>query len=216
MAGGGEIRRNSPVETREVNAYQIQLALMRECFRRHLCCPNYTPSGWWECDVFEVTKAGCFYEYEIKLSVADFKADARKENRKWIDGYGEDAKYDVTNKHDLLSKGDSRGPQRFFFVVPKELADQIVIPAWAGLITVRYYESAKSRFKASIQTEKDAPRLHKQKVNPKVLEHVRGIFYYRFMEHYIYRGQPPEEPINDLEAPPQIDLQPEPELLPIQ
>ena len=32
--------------------------------------PNFTPGGWWECDLATVTRAGYFVEYEIKLSLS--------------------------------------------------------------------------------------------------------------------------------------------------
>ena len=40
--------------------------------------PNYAPGGWWENDVFRLTKAGFWHEYEIKTSMADFRKDFKK------------------------------------------------------------------------------------------------------------------------------------------
>ena len=66
-----------------LNAWTIQKTLMRERFRRSFVLPNYTPHAWWESDVFEITAAGYFVEYEVKISVSDFKADAKKRDDGW-------------------------------------------------------------------------------------------------------------------------------------
>ncbi|KKK93421.1 hypothetical protein LCGC14_2693070, partial [marine sediment metagenome] len=84
-----------------------------------LLMPNYTPWQWFECDLFRVTKSLYFYEYEIKLTVSDFKADARKicstsfwdENGHWQRGPNR-------HKHDLLRERSEKGPKRFYYVVP--------------------------------------------------------------------------------------------------
>jgi len=34
--------------------------------------------GGFECDILEITKSGYSYEYEVKISVSDFKADSKK------------------------------------------------------------------------------------------------------------------------------------------
>ena len=52
----------------------------------HCCMPNYTPRDWWECDVFCVSKAGYFTEYEIKLTAQDFRADAQKQATRLANG----------------------------------------------------------------------------------------------------------------------------------
>jgi len=61
-----------------ITARDIQRALILPRYRQSTVMPNYTPRGWWECDVFELTKAEMFVEYEIKLSRADFRADRNK------------------------------------------------------------------------------------------------------------------------------------------
>lgn len=43
-----------------------------------LLVPGYTPSGWWENDLFRLTTAGYWNEYEFKSSLRDFRADFNK------------------------------------------------------------------------------------------------------------------------------------------
>jgi RNA polymerase primary sigma factor len=46
--------------------------------------PNYTPDKWHECDVFGVTRAGYFHEFEIKLTRADFRMITAAEEMKLV------------------------------------------------------------------------------------------------------------------------------------
>ena len=75
-----------------MNAERITAAILRERWRK-LRLPRYTPKGWWECDVFELTTSGYFREYEIKTSLSDFRNDAKKFKSGWamIDGHWTEA-----------------------------------------------------------------------------------------------------------------------------
>src|SRR5688500_4528407 len=57
----------------------IQNALYCHCaIKRHeLIVPNSGLFGW-ESDLISVTKAGFIYEFEIKITRSDFRADAKK------------------------------------------------------------------------------------------------------------------------------------------
>ena len=41
-------------------------------------CTNFQAMGFSECDVLRITPSNIVYEYEIKTSRSDFKADLRK------------------------------------------------------------------------------------------------------------------------------------------
>lgn len=140
-------------------------------FKRNFVLPHYTPPKWWECDVFEITKAGFFVEYEIKVSRADFFADTKKcrqvfdkekrqyktvaEQGNWksIQISGPPILYE--NKHDLLNGKNQYGPARFWYATPKGLIKIEEIPAWAGLV-----EIGELGWETRI---KHAPKLHKEK-----------------------------------------------------
>lgn len=136
--------------------------------------PRYTPRDWWECDMWRLTKNGFVDEFEVKTNIADFKADSAKvkrghmlfdsENKTWIESKEE-------RKHELL-QGESKGPNRFWFVLPRELIGQVEIPEYAGLVSVG----------GSTHIEKPAPKRHFRKWDGN-REKVFQTFYFRFWTH---------------------------------
>jgi hypothetical protein len=153
-----------------LNETLIQQVIMGRYYRRSFVLPNYTPLKWWECDVFEITAAGYFREFEIKLNIADFRADCKKARG-------------VLNKHELLSQGDRRGPSQFYYVTPKGLLftsdgpqvnKDAILPPWAGLLEV-----GPKRGWLRVEEVVKAPRLHREKANPKIREKAEGTIYWR-------------------------------------
>lgn len=161
-------------------AKQLIATVLRERFQRSFTIPNYTPLEWWECDVFEVTKAGYFREYEVKLSKADFRADAKKLKERWSWRAGDGLSKTMGNKHELLASHDTRGPVQFWFVSTEGLIPKEEVPEWAGLIEVNFNERMGRWYEHEV---KAAPRLHNQKVNDKITTHARGVCYYRLVNH---------------------------------
>lgn len=121
-----------------MTAKDIQRRLIFDLYKRSFVIPNYTPKGWWECDLFELTEAAFFREYEIKISRADFKSDASKSQTRahWRTNlYANAAELETTDtKHSLLAERSVRGPSNFSFVVPDGLIEPSELPEWAGLI----------------------------------------------------------------------------------
>lgn len=150
-----------------------------------LMVPNYTPAGWFECDLFRVTKAGYVEEFEIKMSIGDFRIDAKKgptdRDRVRMMGYSEEdqkrLEFEFRSKHQRLLEGDSKGPVRFNFVVPESIENKVreELPDWAGLMVA--YEWRKACF---LRVAKKAPNLHKGKVDSTVLSHAFRVFYFRY------------------------------------
>lgn len=165
-----------------------------------LMIPNYTPAHWFECDMLRVTKAGFMDEFEIKVSVADFKVDALKgpteHERARMASYSEADqkrfKFEFRSKHQRLAEGDTRGPCRFWFVMPEEIASKVEIPSWAGMITVGIYRKHVRLLNLYPHhpSHRKAPQLHKAKVDPAVLTNARGVFYHRYWN--IRRGHSEE------------------------
>jgi hypothetical protein len=143
----------------------IQNALFDDLNRKgyQLACPNYTPFRWHESDLFAVTRAGMGVEFEIKISRSDFKADASK-----------------LYKHERMANADPVGPSRFFYVVPDGLITVEEVPAWAGLIYVRVWTSDYHASRIVFHEIKKAPKRHRYAVPQKVIDHMRGVFYWRF------------------------------------
>jgi len=164
---------------------------------RNFCIPNYRPADWWECDLFEITDAGYFREYEVKLSRGDFKADADKRFDRH--GFCQNGRWGVLEtrmKHDDLAKGDPRGPSRFWYVTPAGLIAHGELPKWAGLIEFTWNPN---RIYPAILNEKTAaPRLHQSKVDPKLRAAVKETCYWRLCG-YIFDH--PDRPVNTWDGP---------------
>lgn len=170
-----------------LTAPEIEYALLRRLFAQHFVIPRYAPANWWECDVFCLTDSGYYREYEIKVSRSDFKADAAK-----VRDYGPYSPRPTERKHDLLANRDPRGPVQFWYVTTKGLIDLAQVPVWAGLIEVlpgQVYQGG--RCSPEFHELKGAPRLHRQKADPKIVEHARGVCYYRY--HNLLRPSKPGE-----------------------
>lgn len=153
-----------------MTAGDITHAILRDRWRRNFCLPRFRPAGWWECDVFELTEAGYWREYEIKTSRADFRKDAEKERvRRSV----------VRNKHDLLAAGDTAGPCQFWFVCPAGLIPVVEVPEWSGLIEVTDAGKGQRRWRFRDVLVKPAPRLHGERCRPAVAAKARESCYWR-------------------------------------
>lgn len=157
-----------------ISASDIVDVLVANRWRRNFVLPHYTPRSWFECDVYEVTEAGYFREYEVKTSRGDFFRDAAKkmpDSWRW-DG---SVKVDLPGrvKHQSLAARDVRGPARFWFVTPPGLVTVDELPDFAGLIEVG--PSDRGRMPTEREIRK-APQLHKE---PATVDHARGICYWR-------------------------------------
>lgn len=150
---------------------QVHLWKHLDLKKYQIVVPNYTPAGWFECDMFGVTRAGIGIEYEIKISSSDLRADQKKSA--------------VFTKHDMLAgktplRGPSRhapyesGPSRFYYVVSDNVATD-GIPDWAGLIVVHVVAG-----KIRLVEVKPAALRHSVKVPQAVIDHMRRVCYWRF------------------------------------
>lgn len=90
---------------------------------RYLSNPKYLINNLyvfgWESDYLAMTKTGYWYEIEIKISKADFKADFKK-----------------TEKHEMLSSRIGRMPNCFSYCAPEGVLSREDIPEYAGFIEV--------------------------------------------------------------------------------
>jgi len=162
----------------KLDEFQAQMAIIYRQYSHSFCLPNYTPVGWWECDVFEVTSAGYFREYEVKLTHSDFVADKRKA----MYSFGMNNLY----KHDLLQLGDNRGPSRFYYVTPSKLISTEEIPPWAGLIELSH-GNGLYRSKWIRHVVKKAPILHRRKIRQTIVDQAKEGIYHRYHEALIRR-----------------------------
>lgn len=70
--------------------------------------PSYAPSGWWENDLFRLTAAGYWYEYEFKSAVKDFRADfAKVDNAARPTDLAGETKLIRFHKHSVLAESEA-------------------------------------------------------------------------------------------------------------
>lgn len=159
-----------------MNEKQIQNSLYQQILRKaKLACPNYTAANWWEADLWAVTNSGYSTEYEIKCSRRDFKIDQLKTGDRWELARAKRAGRTLLTKHERLAAGDQAGPNRFYFVCPAGLLKEEEIPPWAGWI-----EMTDNRGWIRPRIVRQAPQRHRVKVDQKVIDHCRSVFYYRY------------------------------------
>lgn len=146
----------------------------------------------WESDVLKITRSGYAYEFEIKISRADFKNDFKHKKK----------------KHTLLESKESGSkiPNYFYYVVPEGLVSEEEVPEYAGLIYVLGNVNGLRRPYYQFQEIKKAPKLHSNKIDENSLnlidkfyynyihwkhKHERDIIEYKELldKHYIFEGE---------------------------
>lgn len=107
----------------------------------------------WESDLLSITLKGFVTEYEIKLSLSDFKVDLSKPKHQIFLG--------------LLNMEPPNCPNKFYYVIPKDLVSLIapLVPKYAGLIAfeVRYIEGEPEPWRFVVC--KNATTLHNERVS---------------------------------------------------
>ena len=161
-----------------------------------LIIPNFTPADWWECDIFRVLKSGYTHEYEIKLSKKDYMADFKKQVTvaEWVKEppiYKHDllkhkrVKEPPIHKHNLLKRKCDVGPNRFSFVFGSvSLLDSVEVPDYAGILVLKEIPaltfSGEKETYFALRNIRNAPLLHKKKIEDKVIKQMNKSLYYRF------------------------------------
>lgn len=130
--------------------------------RRHeYITPNTTLFGF-ESDLITVTPAGFAYEFEIKLTRADYQADTKK--------HAKHMAY-ANAKHNPRKRERNVAPNAFYYVTPENLLENLIIPEHAGHIEVIVPNG-----RAQIRLRKKAPHLHHHKLPETQLQYLaRGL-----------------------------------------
>jgi len=116
---------------------------------------RFTGYGLAECDVISISKSDYIYEYEIKISRSDFRADFNKDKHKlMLERKG--TKTRMIKENNQMVKDTLYLTCNYFnFVVPTGLVTAEEVPEYAGLI----YMDENLNF----EIIKKAPLLHKEK-----------------------------------------------------
>lgn len=153
-------------------------AIVRTHWSTSICIQRFTPKGWWECDVFMMTKSNYFYEYEIKLSRQDFLKDKFKERKKYEWGKSGTFNVSTLKKHNMLLNRDTKGPSVFYYVVPAGMIKMNEVPEYAGLI-----EIIQNDWGISFSNAIKAPRLHSVKTDETVRDDIMRTCYFRMHQY---------------------------------
>lgn len=123
-----------------MNELEIQLKLFWDLWQRShkIVVPNIFLFNW-ESDMISITPRGYIYEYEIKCSKPDFKADFKKQKHQLLSGGG--MQYDLQGRVNVTNivRKSIMIPSRFFYVFPPGLIDYADVPQYAGIITINRY-----------------------------------------------------------------------------
>ena len=156
----------------------------------------------WESDKLIWTKSGYIYEFEIKISRADFKNDFKHKKEKHIvlastiardtakeiqmslfeqkekdhpNHWSRESLERYYGDIDAMAKG-KRMPNYFYYAVPTGMLEPDEVPPYAGLI---YIDSEYRYVKQSYHIVKEAPQLHKTKYTDAELN-LGEKFYYNW------------------------------------
>ncbi len=166
------------------------------CSSTH-CVPNVG-----ECDFLSITKSGFLHEYEIKTSLADFKADFRNkpDKHKRMKGvpvsfgrYRRDEKLDLVRAEDgkyIFDEGQEiQKPfvNYFWFVCPEGLIKEDEVPDYAGLIYIKhhiYNEGQSNQWEETRASEMFSPkRFHNNKVGDKFIIKMLRSMMFKYFTH---------------------------------
>jgi hypothetical protein len=147
------------IKRSNVVSKNIEASLVMNLYeKRHSPISTHTKiCGLAECDVISVSKSNYIYEYEVKISRSDFKADFKKPKHKlMLENAG--VKERLVNENSIMVKDIwYLTPNYFSFVVPENLISIEEVPEYAGLI----YMTSELQFVII----KKAPLLHKEKAS---------------------------------------------------
>lgn len=146
----------------------------------------------WESDKLIITRSGYAYEFEVKISKSDFKADFKKEDKHTIlEGKKEflpsyDKVLDMWKglQADNYRTSRFKKPNYFYYAVPEGLIDVNDVPEYAGLIYVLPEGEKKSNDGKwcwdGFYVAKSAPKLHGTKYSNDDLN-LTDKFYYNML-----------------------------------
>lgn len=115
----------------------------------------------WESDLLLVTNSGYYYEFEVKITLSDFKRDFDKTAKHQImrSGKKESRSYRKVNGKVVESVREypRKRPNYFFYAVPYYLEEKVseLVPEYAGLVVIDEGGHPITR--------KKAPKLHSDK-----------------------------------------------------
>lgn len=140
-----------------MNAKDIQQILIEEYYPkgRKIQMTNYSGSGFHEADVFQINpNTGTMWEYEVKISRSDFRADKKKVHKHSR----------MQNPPEIGWAGTNGVPTHFYYAAPTGVIPIEEVPIYAGLVEIDE--------EGYITTVKKAPKLHKIKASEQLINSI--------------------------------------------
>lgn len=146
----------------------------------------------WESDKLIITRSGYAYEFEVKISKSDFKADFKKEDKhtilegkkEFLPSYDKVLGIWKELQADNYRTAKFKKPNYFYYAVPEGLIDVNDVPEYAGLIYVLPEGEKKSKDGKwcwdGFYVVKSAPKLHGTKYSNDDLN-LTDKFYYNML-----------------------------------
>lgn len=140
--------------------------------------PNTFLLGW-EADILAISYDLIPSEFEIKLSVADFKNDAKK--TKIVDADDEEVSpISFSTKYEAILSG--KGASSLSYIIPNTLLSKIEIPEHFGIIVFEMIESQESSTISFLQI-RSASKFHDNPISSEnILRLISNLADHRFSE----------------------------------
>lgn len=150
---------------------------MIECCKSYLSSPKYIMENLyvfdWESDLLLYTNSGYFYEFEVKISLQDFKKDFSKKKKHQILETGFVDVESIKRGETKIEQVAKKRPNYFLYAVPHYLVDKVtgLVPEHAGLISIKEGWGLK--------VEKKPKKLHSEKLDL----NLQDKFYYNWRKY---------------------------------
>jgi hypothetical protein len=195
-------------------------AKIQRVLNKFMASPKYKVDGLfvfrWESDKLLWTKAGYIYEFEIKISRADYQNDFKHKADKHLllsskmpkeSGPVQEDLFDHLLKHEQkrypgITKEqlhtypeNTKLPNFFYYAVPEGMLDPDEVPPYAGLIYIttskgpKYHCDDPDKWHHDIKIVRKAPQLHKTKYTDAELNLGEKFYYNMQTWKHNYREQ---------------------------
>lgn len=140
------------IEPSKLKSYEISDIIHQKYINN---CKYKVPNAYifkWESDFFIQKDNGYCYEFEIKVSKADFKKDFEKSDKHEVLKNG----FFINYRNEQITR---KRPNKFYYVAPIGIIDIKDVPKYAGLMVIND--------KGFLETIKEAPFCTKKFLNLK-------------------------------------------------
>ncbi len=162
---------------------------------RYRVLPHTVNVAGWEADLLIVQPSGYVEEIEVKVSVADFRAELANKSLKHeqLEHGRFKSKWCHARKRFILDRDNPQphSVRRFWFAMPMEILDKIRpdIPAWAGVLAVKESMSLQGGIRRTQLIEVRSPKILKmaQKLTPEQYQQLLESCYHKYWRAYGFK-----------------------------